>query len=154
MLHVCIVSIISYTCDIIITERRKIFVDSIDNIIYNINPNYEKYKNKIISFVNDNNIDQFAKEIFIKPNIIISMICRRKVTDRSYYSAPLLYFIGAKQNSKMFELFLNCLFHFKDIFLNNNKSFLKKYFNFRKLDSPIIAAHGEFVKFYLYILYI
>ena len=81
--------------------------------------------------------------------------------------------IGEKNRYKMFELFLNCLFHFGEIILNekepenisviynqdmdmkdfstfdtNNKLFLQKYFNYTRGREPVIRG-STFVKYYM-----
>ena len=51
--------------------------------------------------MNDDNVVQFAHELFIKPNVVLSMILK----DSLEQDVLLLYFIGLNNNVKM----LNCL---------------------------------------------
>ena len=97
-------------------KRKELFIDSVNNIVYEQNGNYELYKNKILTIINDNNITQLANELFIKPNIVLSMICK----DKYGSDIPLLYFIGNNQNVKMFELFIDCLLHFNQTYISQS----------------------------------
>ena len=139
-------------------KRRKGFIDSVSNLIYNINEDYLKYKSKIIGFVNDNNINLLAKQLFMKPNIVLSIIGRN--------NQPLLCLIGNTQNRKMFILFLQCLFHFDKIILgnndiinnngNDNKLFVSKYLNYNKCNDPIIHLSytgTSFVKLFVFFFF-
>ena len=147
-------------------KRKKIQVESINNIISNTYNNYSKYKNKILSLTKDSNtINQLALHLFLSPNCIFSMIGEK---------GPFLSNIN---NPKMYNLFLDCLFHFGEILLNekkalthnkgcyngyksnrfdkmqdkinstvaNQKLFITKYLNFSLGDEPCIS-HFEFVK--------
>ena len=144
-------------------SRRKPYVDSVSNISYNIDANYEKYKAKVLSLVIENNLSQFSKEILLKPNIMINII--EKCAFYGQTIAPLLYHIGRNKNSKMFELFLDCLYHFGNVILDdtNNKNsktdekekekekgkeivksgatfqFFEKYFNNQKCNQAMIG---------------
>ena len=99
-------------------------------------------------------MEQLSFQLFLKPNIVLSMICKGMVRNSD---VPLLYHIGKLDNLKMFELFVDCLFHFSQTYLesddNNNgnnkqnKSFLKRYLNFNHCNFPIIIWL-EFVKFW------
>ena len=130
-------------------KRRRLFIDSIDNIVYNINNNYEKYKNKILSIIQNNNIDQFSIELLMKPSIIMSMFGYEGDEDCDIL---LLFHIGLQEESnKAISLFIDCLFHFNDIFLSDRErdkkfSFLKRYLNFENCKPPIIDYYS-FVKY-------
>ena len=127
--------------------RRKLFVHSVDNILFKTN--YNQYKNKIITFVKQNNIEKFSKEILLKQNIIASILHKNSLG----YEYPLLYFIFRFSNSKLSLLFLSFLFYFNDIILsqnlvrdklsNNDKIFAKQYINFNKLNA--IVNYEQFV---------
>ena len=128
------------------------------NISYNIDANYEKYKAKVLSLVIENNVSQFSKEILLKPNVMINII--EKCAFYGQTIASLLYHIGRNKNSKMFELFLDCLYHFGND--TNNKSsktdekeketgkeivksdatfqFFEKYFNNQKCTRAMIGC--------------
>ena len=97
-------------------KRKDVQVHSVGNIMYNINNNYKKYSTKILSIVGDGDINQFCMNLFLRPNCILSMITYGK-----YYTTPYLYNIGQTNSSKMIELFLDCMFHFGEILLNEKK---------------------------------
>ena len=144
-------------------ERRSDLVDSVNNIINKTYNNYENYKNKIIGMINDENINQFSKQLILKPNVVLSYI-----TSFGSTYAPLLHTVGSSQNHKMIELYLDCLLHSNNVILkqkydntDNDKNYtfwLKKYVNFNKCKWPIIdnrdgINRSRFVK-YRYTLHI
>ena len=112
-------------------KRRKLYIDSIDNIVYINNNNYEKYKSKILTFLQNNKINEFIRELFIKPSIIVSIFARSDLRTGNGYGygsdkKPLLYGIGQlndgffdhfKTFPKIQKLFLDYLFHFGEIIL-------------------------------------
>ena len=124
-------------------KRRKLFINSIDNIVYNNDNNYEIYKNKIWTLSRYNNINQFSIELILKPNIIISMF-----STNSFGYVPLLYRLGrfGYGRNKIFLLFLETLFHFNNIILKNDEKylFLNKYLNYNKIRN--VMSIYEFVK--------
>ena len=128
-------------------KRRRLFIDSIDNIVYKNDNDYEKYKQKILSLTQNNNINEFAIQLFVKPSIIISMFVKEHERD-----ILLLYSICQSDNTKMILLFLDCLQHFGEIILgqkyNNNNDdsnlFFKKYFNFNQCEG--MSYTTRFVK--------
>ena len=130
-------------------KRRQQFINSVSNEVYNNNSNYQLYKNKIMTLITDNNISQFCKELFIKPNIILSM-----TTKVRQFNLPLLWLIGRYENFKMFELWLDCLLHLNDIILfntnnNNNKNiFLRKYLKFHEIN--VNPQSSSIVEYYTY----
>ena len=79
------------------------FVDSIENLVYDSNNDYKNYKTKILTWLNDNDINKLSKELFFHDN------------------NPLLQKIGQDKQYKMFKLFLNCLFHFSENVLNEQE---------------------------------
>ena len=123
--------------------RRSQFVNSVCNIVYNIDSDYEKYKAKIVSIVNDNDMNRFTKQVFLKPNVILSLINEGN---------PLLHDIGYSQNHKMFKFFVDSLLHYNSVILDKkndddtltNNEFLKKYLNFNHCNYPIVSD-GIFV---------
>ena len=137
-------------------KRRSLFIDSVSNFVYKNTLDYIQYKNKILTFVIDNNINQLCKQLFLKPNICASIFTtfRAGVYD---VDIPLLFSIRrnivrnknngkGKQYLKLFEIFLDYLLHFNDVFLsqttinkddddddkNNDQIFMTKYFNFKQ----------------------
>ena len=122
-------------------KRRQLLAQSVNSMVINNNSNYQLYKS-------DQNITRFCKELFVQPNVVLSMIGQDKYKSRH---VPLLFVIGETDDYKMFELFLDCLFHFDKVLLGNkiqnkeNKeemknSFLYKYFNYNKCNSPIVEV--------------
>ena len=97
--------------------RQSDYVYNIANQVYKIDNNYKNYKFKINKLIENNDVNNLTK---------------------------LLYTITQKfsSNNKFILLFLNCLFHFSLIILNetNDKKnlFLQKYFNFNHCNYPII----------------
>ena len=130
-------------------KRRQIVIENVSNNVFNINLDYDKYNNKIMSMVNDNNIIEFGRELLLKPNIILSIMCQY-----SLEYVPLLYM--TREFIKLHELCLHSLFHFSTMYLNENinekninmdKSFISKYLNFKNCHEPIIE-YSTFVKFF------
>ena len=136
-------------------KRKELFINSINNIVYNENGNYQNYKNKILTLINDNNMEQLSYQLFLKPNIVLSMICKESTSVWNINSdVPLLYHIGRKQHIKMFELFMDCLLHFNQTYLqsnSNDNAFLKQYLNFNHCNMPIIWLNN-FVKWLIYMI--
>ena len=89
-------------------KRKEMYIDSIDNLVYRNNNNYQNYATKIDTLIADNDLNTFSKQLFFQPNMIFSRI-------------GLLITIGAAQKYRMYELFLNCLFHFGEILLNEKE---------------------------------
>ena len=124
--------------------RQSEYIESIRNEVYNIDQEYESYKQKIHIFVENKDTKNLTKHLFWNPNIILSFITRVD------YQAPFLNEINHvfTSNSGKFCLFyLNCLFHYSLILLNeennDNNKFLKKVFNFQKCAS-IVAPRNKF----------
>ena len=152
-------------------KRKNVEINSVSNIMYSTNNNYSKYKNKILEMINDYDINQLGTHLLLRPNCILSMIYYNNSGYRKNCSFPYLYIIGQTNSLKMFELFLDCIFHYGEILLNekqplnynvgfyddfNNKDkidnsllkhnlFIQKYFNFSLGDYPLIDEFG-FVK--------
>ena len=138
--------------------RQSDYIYNITNQVYKIDNNYKNYKFKINKLIENNDIINITKQLFWRPNILLSIIN----TDGNY-CFPLLYTIGQKFSSKSSKqynnnnnkgndkfvlLFLNCLFHYSLILLNepNDKKneFLKEYFNFNFCGYPLIYNNHFF----------
>ena len=91
-------------------KQKQLYINSIENVIYKNNNNCETYSAKIMTIINDSDIDRLSKELFYLPNIVFSMKTRR--------GRPILWHVEEKKNSKMFNLFLNFLFHFSKTLLS------------------------------------
>ena len=146
-------------------KRKDIQVHSVSNIVYNTYNNDVKYKNKIVSFIYNNDINQLSKHLFIRPNCILSMICKNKYGKEI---VPLLHHILSNSTLLKAELlFLDCLFHFGEILLNEKKPencnieryntddgytntidklYIQKYLNFGYGSDPYISE-SSFVKY-------
>ena len=98
-------------------KRKDVEIHSVCNIMYNTNNNCEKYKNKILGMINGKNVSQLASHLFLRPNCILSMIGDKE----RHESRPYLFSIGYIRDFKMYELFLDCLFHFGQVLLNEKK---------------------------------
>ena len=141
-------------------KRKDVEIHSVNNIMENTNNNYNRYKSKILEIIKDNNVSQLTIHLFLRPNCILSMF-------NDYHRSPYLYSIGKTRSLKLFELFLDCLFHFGEVLLNEKKPFrcnngcyekfnnnddillkhklfIQKYFNFTFGDEP--SASTCFVK--------
>ena len=94
-------------------KRRKTFVHSIDDIVYNENRNYQTYNRKILAIVKSKNINQLTTQLLVNPNLVFSFIEKNQFSHQ-----PLLYFVLQTGNSKLISLFWDCLFHFGEIILN------------------------------------
>ena len=149
-------------------KRKDIEINSVSNIMYNTNNNYNKYKIKILTIINDKDINQLSFHLFCRPNCILSMI---NFEDDECGGGPYLYYVNESNSYKMSSLFLDCLFHFGEILLNekkplncnigcyndfeknkinsilsNQKVFVQKYLNFSLGDEPSIGTL-KFVKY-------
>ena len=119
-------------------SRRVPFIQSVSNIVHNVDKDYQMYSNKIYNMVTDNNINELGKELLLKPHIVISMLGKDKDT-RDW--ATLLMSIGSHRLEKMFNLFLDCLFYYCKVFLDEdlkNSAFLTKYLNFNNGNTPMM----------------
>ena len=107
-------------------------------------------------------MNQFAKQLFLKANVIVSMFAEYDSSD-----VPLLFYIAQTHNTKMISLFLDCLFRMGKTIdkrttittttTNSNdkteendtagsgapraaaNKFLNKYFNFAQCNEPMIS---------------
>ena len=66
---------------------------------------------------------------------------------------PLLYYVGRKNSLKMFSLFLDCLFHFGEVLLNENKPNncnigCYNDYEYKTMDD-IVGKHKLFIQKYL-----
>ena len=160
-------------------KRKRLFIDSINNIVYNIDNNYIKYKNKICLMIRNNNINDFMYEILIKPSIVISMFNSDAKTSHGC-DLLLLIHIGYAISTKMKLLFLNCLFHYGEVILGETlekedskdskdsnvskddkitttttKTFIEKYLNFDNCRNPVFGEYGDhIVKCIICIIYV
>ena len=105
--------------------------------------------------IDQNDINKFSMELFLKPNIVCSIIGASHFV---YY--PLLYFVCICGNFKTFNLFFDTLLHYGECILSqklskneqeNEKLFLKRYLNWSKLSAQRMAYETGFVKFYIII---
>ena len=95
-------------------KRKDVQIHSVNNIIENTYNNYNKFKTKISILIKENDVNQFARHLFLRPNCILSMI-----NDKG---EEYLYTVGKRGSSnQMYSLFLDCLFHFGEILLNEKK---------------------------------
>ena len=101
-------------------KRKDVQVHSVSNILYNSYNNHEKYKRKILEIIHDTNLTQLSMHLFLRPNCVFSII--NNVSFEYPEFAPCLYKILYNCNSeKMSLLYLDCLFHFGEILLNEKK---------------------------------
>ena len=120
-------------------KRKEAFVNALVNETYKTDHDYNNYKNKINGMITNNDNEQFIKQLFLKPNMVLSIVN----TDRkfSHKHHPLLFTVGCTQNIKLFQLLLNCLIHFSETILGYDSEtnlFLKEYLNFNKCNGDII----------------
>ena len=116
--------------------RQADYVNTICDELYSVDGNYNKYKQKINKMLETNDSANFIRQLFIRPNSVLSMI-RFEI----HRYSPLLKIIGKAGNDKLFAIFLSCLFHFSLIVMNEtndkNNQFLRKYFNYNELHARI-----------------
>ena len=93
-------------------KRQETYIDSIDHLIYDNNNDYENFKTKINTIISDNDLDKMSKCLFFQPNLVLSII---------KYKKPLLSHIGSDKQYRMYKLFLDCLFHFGEVLLNEKE---------------------------------
>ena len=150
-------------------KRKDVQINSVGNIMYNRNNNYDRYQLKISQIIKDKDINQLGKHLFLRPNCILSMI--------RHIDGPFLFHVGREGSIEMYELFLDCIFHFGEMLLNekkpsnynvgcytnynkyskssvdscvaNHQLFIQKYFNFSLGGKPCIYEN-TFVKYRLF----
>ena len=146
--------------------RRDELVDSVNNMVM-YDKDYINFKNKISGLIANNNFDYLAKQLIWTPNTVLSMIGTNATSNVStaaknnYNDNPIPYFAFIKDNTKMSQLFLGCLYHFSRHILgfndetgkNSNKSgaqFLTSYLNYNNCNSIVsynkTAGKATFVK--------
>ena len=126
--------------------RKSEFINNIKNEVYLIDNDYNKYKLKINSLISNHDSNGLIKQLFWKPNIVLSII-----NEDTYKYRPLLYSIGDKFsgiNDKLILFFLNCLFHLSFVLLNEsndkNNKFLKLYFNWASIEDVMKSDEWTF----------
>ena len=121
--------------------RQGDYINTICDELYGSDGNYYKYKQKINKMIETNDWSNFTRQLFIRPNCVLSMI--RFEIDKV---CPLLKIIGRPTNDKIFALVLSCLFHFSLVVMNEsndkNNQFLRKYFNYNKLNGGICGGRN------------
>ena len=145
-------------------KRRQDFVYGIANIMHNIDGDYEKYTQKIVSMMYNNDRLNITKQLILRPNVVLSVLIKQKDTGSIYYRyLPALCAICQynDQNDKLFQLFLACLFHFSNVILGeqtngryNYNVFLNKYFNFNNCNNAIITFNDFVCFIFLVALYV
>lgn len=111
--------------------RKSEFYDKIGDMYENDFTNYDKYKSKIVTLIENGNVNYLCKELIWQRNTVLSMIH----TSKYGYPVPLLYNTGEKSD-KMFSLFFGAVKHFSENIINNGDdskdkySLMKKYINF------------------------
>ena len=126
--------------------RQDEFISNVKNQIYNIDENYDQYKLKINKLIDDRDTNNLTKQLFWKPNIVLSIINIEKDTPNQNDYYPLFY-SAAKQlsniNSKFLVFFFSCLFHLSCVLCNEenneNNRFLKLYFNWNQFGNRILC---------------
>ena len=105
------------------------------NAALNDDCDYDKYKGKIETLVEEGNYDQLGEHLLLTPNVVLSMIGIYQTRDGSDV-IPLLYIIGETENSKVFCLFYSSMVYFQEMLLgvsdkqDSKDCFLSKYLNF------------------------
>ena len=120
--------------------RKEDFIYDCNNLLKN-DLNYELYSSKIESMIKNNQVNNLSVELFLSPNVVLSMIL-------GYYHGsggrncfvPILYIIGQEScetfDLSMFQLFLSSIYHFSQSILGMKqknslgKKFLIEYLNF------------------------
>ena len=137
-------------------NRQDAFINNVTNQVYGVDNNYELYKNKINKLVNNLDVNNFVKECFWRPNMVVSIINRNQTKFGKIYFSPLLNTIGLlthvkknrKSGFKLYQFFLNCLHHFGTVVLDEkevskdekNHTFLQRYFRFSHFDNLIVHS--------------
>ena len=100
-------------------KRKDSQINAVGNIMYNEYNNYEKYSLKIETVVKEDNPNELAIQLFLRPNCIFSMIYF--VHNIQFTFAPYLHLVGISNSMKMYKLFYECLLHFGEVLLNEKK---------------------------------
>ena len=74
--------------------RQSEYIESIANEIYNVDNNYESYKNKINKLISNMDTNNLVKQCFWRPNLVVSIINRYETKFGRVRFEPLLKIIG------------------------------------------------------------
>ena len=126
-------------------KRRLGFINSVKNEIYGIDENYTQYNVRVRKVLENNDNKSFIKLSLMQPSVLLSVLVSQKFIKKNYFQdglfdsywgkrsgKPLLFYWGVKQNVRMFEFVLNCLFHYSEKVLgntNDKNEFLSNYLN-------------------------
>ena len=125
--------------------RQSEYIESIRNEVYNIDKKYGSYKQKIHMLVENKDTQNLTKHLFWNPNIVLSYITG--IYDQAPFLKEINQVFTSSNNGKFCLFYLNCLFHYSLILLNeennHNNKFLKKMFNYKKCEW-IVAPRNEF----------
>ena len=127
-------------------------INRIANQVYNIDDNYSKYKSKISKFITIGDAINLTKELFWKPNIVLSILHLDRGVSSPGRFKPLFVPVASQFGASDVEfllLFFNCLLHLGLVLLNeqpntDKNAFLKKYFNFNNLHGKIVSKKWFF----------
>ena len=110
--------------------RQSKWINKVKNQVYSIDNNYEKYKKKIVVFIQDHDSDALIKQVFWKPHVVLSMVVQGR-----YGIYPLFAEISREfgmHNGRLILFFLSCLLFYSFDMLqqpNDEKNkFLTRYF--------------------------
>ena len=151
-------------------KRRLGFINSVKNEVYGIDENYTQYNVRVRKLLENNDNKSFIKLALLQPSVVLSTVVDSDFYKKDYFriaqfqnrqygkemrQKPLLLGLGMKfQDVKLFELFLNCMFHYSWNILGEEKEekpFLMKYFNFNDCNNGIIA-NQYFVKYFIVVV--
>ena len=117
--------------------RQEEYINGVINQLYNIDNNYIEYKFKINQYISNNDTNNLMKQSIWRPNVVLSIV-NQKFAFIEYH---VVFYSVCKQvgnsndnsKSKFLMFFLNCLFHFSSILLNEKQDkdttiFFQKYF--------------------------
>ena len=100
-------------------KRKDGQVNAVGNIMYNEYNNYDKYSLKIETVIQEDNPNELAKQLLLRPNCILSMLHFANNIEDTF--VPYLYLVGGSYSLKMFKLFYECLLHFGEVLLDETK---------------------------------
>ena len=116
--------------------RQEELINNVKNQVYIIDNNYDKYKTKILTLVQNRDNVGLSKQLFWKSHVLLSIIIHKNDIFGGDIFRPLFSQISERFsgfNPKFVLFFLNCLFFHSFVLLkqpnNENNMFLTKYFN-------------------------
>ena len=123
--------------------RQGEYIRNITNEIYNIDNDYNLYKNKVLRMIESKDSVNIMKQLFCRPNMVFSIssdenfpfLCK---IDVNFTKHTKMHMTKANivNDDKFYVFVLNCLFHYSLIVLNEMQ-FMQDYFNYNSENNQV-----------------